>query len=81
MFTELQLAHLLWCHGLARARVARSTRTADRDLGASAIEWAVISAILVTAAVLIGGVVYSVVRSKSRALETCANQPVGTAGC
>jgi Flp pilus assembly pilin Flp len=80
MFSELHLARTLWRYGLARAQQARSTR-AERDLGASAIEWAVISAILVTAAVLIGGVVYTVVRDKSNAIATCSNQPVGAAGC
>lgn len=64
---------------LIRARLA--DRDGARDRGASALEWAIISAILVTAAVLIGGVIYNVVQDKGNTLEQCANQPVGTAGC
>lgn len=56
-------------------------RRSGGDRGASALEWAIISAILVTAAVLIGGVIYNVVQDKGGALEQCANQPVGSAGC
>jgi Flp pilus assembly pilin Flp len=41
------------------------------DRGASALEWAVISAILVTAAVIIGGVIYNVVQDKSNQIESC----------
>lgn len=79
--SELQLALTFWRYGLLRARTARAASGEDRDRGATALEWAVISAILLTAAVLVGGTVYRVVQSKSSDLERCANAPIGTAGC
>lgn len=66
---------LIWQAVLTRVR------RGGRALGASAIEWAVISAILVTAAVVIGGIIYNVVEDKGQKIEDCANQPIGTAGC
>ncbi len=78
MFTQLQMARTLWRYGVARARTVRER---DLDRGATALEWAVISAILVTAAVFIGGIVYTVVQDKGADLQQCANAPVGTAGC
>jgi hypothetical protein len=65
--------------GVDRARVVRSASRGER--GASALEWAIISAILVTAAVLIGGIIYNVVQDKGSQLENCANQPVGAKNC
>ncbi len=52
-----------------------------RDLGASALEWAIIAAVVVVAASIIGGVIYNIVDTKSQQLEECANQPIGSAGC
>jgi hypothetical protein len=52
-----------------------------RDLGASALEWAIIAAVVVVAASVIGGVIYNIVDTKSQQLEECANQPIGSAGC
>ncbi len=52
-----------------------------RDLGASALEWAIIAAVVVVAASVIGGVIYNIVDTKSTQLEQCANQPIGSAGC
>lgn len=74
-----RLAATLWQLALLRARVLRSDE--HRTLGASAIEWAVISAIVVTAAVVIGGIIYNVIEDKGSAIEDCANQPVGSPGC
>jgi len=51
------------------------------DLGASALEWAIIAAVVVVAASVIGGVIYNVVDDKTTQLEQCANQPVGSPGC
>jgi hypothetical protein len=79
MFEILQFAVSLWGTGVDRARALRETPR--RDLGASALEWAIISAILVTASVLIGGIIYKVVQDKGNTLEQCANQPVGAANC
>ncbi|MEZ0492845.1 hypothetical protein AB2L28_11425 [Kineococcus sp. TBRC 1896] len=59
---------------LARARRAAA---AGRDAGASALEWAVIAAVVVVAASLIGGAVYKIVQDKSRELQTCATVAVG----
>lgn len=52
-----------------------------RDLGASALEWAIIAAVVVVAASVIGGVIYNIVDTKSTQLEQCANQPIGSPGC
>jgi membrane protein required for beta-lactamase induction len=57
----------------------RQARTTGRDAGASALEWAVIAAVVVVAASLIGGAVYKIVQDKSKALETCATVAVGGA--
>jgi len=53
-------------------------RAGGSDRGASALEWAVIAAVLVVAASAIGVVVYNVVQQKGSALQECANQPVGS---
>jgi hypothetical protein len=69
--------------GAARIRIIRGRADAAGagDLGASALEWAVISAILVTAAVIIGGIVYHAVQTKGKAIEQCANQGPGATQC
>ncbi len=58
-----------------RVRAVRADER--RDIGASAIEWAIIAAITVVIATVIGTVVYNVVQDKGTALQKCANQPVG----
>lgn len=50
----------------------------DRELGASALEWAIIAAISVVMATVIGAVIYNVVSTKSTNISNCANQPVNT---
>ena len=50
----------------------------DRQLGASALEWAIIAAISVVMATVIGSVIYNVVSSKSDQVQNCANQAVST---
>ncbi|WP_380175375.1 hypothetical protein ACFEMC_08380 [Kineococcus sp. DHX-1] len=57
-------------------RVRRAAQT-GRDAGASALEWAVIAAVVVVAASLIGGAVYKIVQDKSKDLQTCATVAVG----
>jgi hypothetical protein len=79
MLELLHLATTLWGVGVDRARAVRAEPR--RDLGASALEWAIISAIVVTAAVVIGGIIYNVVQDKGATLENCANQPVGAKNC
>ena len=65
-----------------RAAELRGPHGSDqRERGASALEWAIIAAVVVVAASVIGGVIYNVVDSKSQQLQQCANQPVGSAGC
>ena len=61
-----------------RARVRDLRGHARRDLGASALEWAIIAAIAVVIASIIGAVIYHVVSTKSNDLNNCANQPVNT---
>ncbi|GAB2743876.1 hypothetical protein [Nocardioides pakistanensis] len=58
----------------AQARAARRSET-----GASVLEWALIAAVIVVAASIIGGVVFNIVQNKSTELEDCANQPAGSA--
>jgi Flp pilus assembly pilin Flp len=62
---------------LVRARALRADESRDR--GASAIEWAIIAAITVVAAVLIGGIVYNIVKSNTDKLNQCAAVPAGGA--
>lgn len=72
-------SHFLLISRCARVLSARARRAAasGRDAGASALEWAVIAAIVVVAATLIGGAVYNIVKTKSENLETCAGVAVG----
>ena len=79
MMELLHVAATLWGVGVDRARTMRAGP--HRDRGASALEWAIISAIVVTAAVVIGGIIYNVVQDKGATLENCANQPVGAKNC
>jgi Flp pilus assembly pilin Flp len=60
---------------LVRARALRDDE--GRDRGASAIEWAIIAAITVVAAVGIGAIVYNIVKDKSNTLQKCANTNPG----
>jgi len=63
------------------ARTTRRMARGARDAGASALEFAIIAAIVVIAASVIGGVIYRIVDTKSTKLEQCANQPIGSAKC
>ena len=62
---------------VSRVREVRSEER--RDLGASALEWAIIAAIAVVIATVIGAVVYNVVQKKGSDLNNCSQQAVGTA--
>ena len=57
-------------------RRARAARAHGADLGASALEWAIIAAIVVVAASVIGGVLFQVVEGKTADLQACAEQTV-----
>jgi Flp pilus assembly pilin Flp len=61
-----------------RARLLRRTERSER--GASVLEWALIAAVVVVAASIIGAVIIRIVTNKSTDLEDCANQ-VGGAEC
>jgi Flp pilus assembly pilin Flp len=72
---------MLWYVGVLvdvlRGRIATLREDENRDLGASALEWAIIAAISVVIASIIGAVVYNVVKDKGTSLKNCANQAVG----
>lgn len=61
-----------------RGRVQALRDQEHRELGASALEWAIIAAIAVVIATVIGAVIYNVVKKKGTNLQNCANQPVNT---
>ena len=63
------------------ARTTRRVARGARDAGASALEFAIIAAIVVVAASVIGAVIYGIVDKKSIQLDKCANQPIGSAKC
>lgn len=71
MLDVFQVPVLMLQYALARHRALMADE--DRELGASALEWAVISAIVVTAAVLIGTVIYNVVTKKTTAISNCGS--------
>jgi len=64
---------------LVQGAAARAGRLRRDERGASVVEWALIAAVMVVAASVIGAVIYNIVTTKSTNLDNCANQPVGTA--
>jgi hypothetical protein len=71
----LFVVSILWDE--LRHRV-RQLHEPGRDRGASALEWAIIAAISVVIATIIGAVVYNVVNNKSNDIQKCGDQPVGS---
>ena len=67
---------------LLAARYARA-RARDRQLGASTVEWVVITMIVVVIALAVGGIITAVVTDKARQVCTSINGAggTGTAGC
>ena len=57
-------------------RVRRDLLT-HRDRGASALEWALIAAVVVVAAALIGAAVYNVISTRAAQVESCGNMGPG----
>jgi Flp pilus assembly pilin Flp len=57
---------------------ARFRRVRD-EAGATVLEWALIAAVVVVAASIIGAVIFNIVQDKSSQLDDCANKPAGTA--
>ena len=67
--TSLALLH----HAHPRLRRVRD------EAGATVLEWALIAAVVVVAASIIGAVIFNIVQDKSSQLDDCANKPAGTA--
>lgn len=61
-----------------RARFARLRRD---EAGASVLEWAMIAAVVVVAATLIGGTIYNIVQDKSDKLDKCSQVAAGAKDC
>jgi hypothetical protein len=60
-------------------RVQALREEPKKDLGASALEWAIIAAVSVVMATIIGTVIYNIVQTKSSAIKNCGDQgPGGT---
>lgn len=57
----------------------RFRRARHDEAGASVLEWALIAAVVVVAASIIGAVIFNIVNDKSAQLDDCANQPAGSA--
>lgn len=66
------MVSVLWDVLVGRVQEARQS-----DRGASAIEWAIIAAVSVVIATVIGAVIYNVVQSKGSQLKNCANVAPG----
>jgi hypothetical protein len=67
MNSEVQFMRAMIGYALARARKQRAR--GHNELGASALEWAIISAILVAAALAIGLVVRSVIDKRTAEIQ------------
>ena len=70
----ISLAVLLLQDAHVRFRKARQD-----EAGASVLEWALIAAVVVVAASIIGAVIFNIVQNKSTQLNDCANKPAGAA--
>lgn len=58
----------------------RATRLRRDERGASVLEWALIAAVVVVAASIIGAVIINIVQKKTDDLNNCATQ-VGSSAC
>jgi Flp pilus assembly pilin Flp len=68
-----ELAVILW-----QGAFARLHRVREEEDGATVLEWALIAAVVVVAASIIGAVIFNIVKTKSANLNNCANKPVGS---
>lgn len=50
---------------------------ARQDRGASALEWALIAAVVVVAAALIGAAVFNVIQARAAQVQQCGNVAAG----
>jgi Flp pilus assembly pilin Flp len=64
---------------MLRGAIAHARDLRRDERGATVLEWALIAAVVVVAASIIGGVIFNIVQNKSNDLENCANQPAGSA--
>lgn len=60
------------------AQRVRRDLLAQRDRGASALEWALIAAVVVVAAALIGAAVYNVIQARAETVQTCGSAVPGS---
>ncbi|QKW40930.1 hypothetical protein HUT06_37940 [Actinomadura sp. NAK00032] len=61
---------VLYLRAMLGARVARLRAEEDRSRGASAIEWAIITAILALIAITIGAVIQKKISDKANSINT-----------
>jgi Flp pilus assembly pilin Flp len=73
----IPIAIMLLQDAYYRAQRLRHTERDER--GASVLEWALIAAVVVVAASIIGAVIINIVTRKSTELDHCADQVGGTA--
>jgi predicted Kef-type K+ transport protein len=67
------LFHAQMFVAIVRGRAARARREGHSELGASAIEWAIISAVVVLLALLIAKVIQGVVQDNASKIEQGSN--------
>jgi Flp pilus assembly pilin Flp len=58
-------------------RRAQDQLLADKERGASALEWALIAAVVVVAAALIGAAVFNVIQTRAAQVQQCGNVAAG----
>lgn len=68
---DTMLAVILW-----QGAFARFNRIRREEGGASVLEWALIAAVVVVAASVIGAVITKIVKDKSAKLESCSDSSV-----
>lgn len=61
---------VVYLRAMAAARIARLRTEQDRSRGASAIEWAIITAILALLAITIGAIITKKVTDKANTINT-----------
>jgi Flp pilus assembly pilin Flp len=61
-----------------RGHVARARRLQQEERGATVLEWALIAAVVVVAASIIGAVIFNIVTDKSAQLDQCSQVQPGT---
>lgn len=62
-------------------RAQRPRRAERGERGASVLEWALIAAVVVVAASILGAIIIKIVTDKGQALEDCANKLGGEDRC